>query len=98
MFLEASTANCVDSDLDCSIWSSLICVNTVCMQHRINLLLKRKNYSLYGPHREKTCLRRFANNKGADQPAHPRSLISAFVIHFLESTMSKLATNENSIF
>ena len=22
----------------------------------------------------------FANNKGADQPAHPRSLISAFVI------------------
>ena len=26
----------------------------------------------------------FANNKGADQPAHPRSLISAFVIRFLE--------------
>ena len=24
-----------------------------------------------------------ANNKGADQPAHPRSLISAFVICFL---------------
>ena len=27
----------------------------------------------------------FANNTGADQPAHPRSLIRAFVIHFLES-------------
>ena len=26
----------------------------------------------------------FANSKGADQPAHPRSLISAFVIRFLE--------------
>ena len=24
----------------------------------------------------------FANNKGADQPAHPRRLISAFVVHF----------------
>ena len=36
----------------------------------------------YGPRREKTCLRGFANNKGADQPAHPRSLISAFVISF----------------
>ena len=29
----------------------------------------------------------FANHKGTDQPAHPRSLISAFVIRFLESTM-----------
>ena len=36
----------------------------------------------YGPRREKTCLRGFANNKGADQPAHPRRLISAFVISF----------------
>ena len=37
---------------------------------------------LYGPKREKTCLQGFANNTGADQPAHPRSLISTFVIHF----------------
>ena len=34
------------------------------------------------PRREKTCLRRFANNKIADQPAHPRILISALVIRF----------------
>ena len=51
-----------------------------------------------GPRGEKTCLQRFANNKGADQPAHPRSLISVFVIPFLESTISKLATSEISIF
>ena len=38
------------------------------------------------------------NNKGADQPAHPRSLISAFVIPVLESTFSKLAISEISIF
>ena len=35
-----------------------------------------------GPRREKTCLRGFTNNTGADQPAHPRSLTSAFVIRF----------------
>ena len=26
------------------------------------------------------CLMRYANNKSADQPAHPRSLISTFVV------------------
>ena len=50
----------------------------------------------YGPRREKTCLWRSSNNKGADQPAHSCSLISAFVIRFLESTISKLATSEIS--
>ena len=39
-----------------------------------------------------------ANNTGADQPAHPRSLISAFVICVLESFIFKLATGEISIF
>ena len=32
-----------------------------------------------------------ANSKGADQPAHPRRLFSAFAICFLESILSKLA-------
>ena len=31
-----------------------------------------------------------ANNKDADQQAHPRSLFSAFVIRLLESLISKL--------
>ena len=53
---------------------------------------------IYGPRREKTCLCGFANTKGADQPAHPRSLISAFVIRFLESSICKLATGKISIF
>ena len=52
----------------------------------------------YGPRREKTCLRGFATNTGADQPAHPRSLISAFVIRLLESIISRLATSEISLF
>ena len=49
---------------------------------------------IIGPQREKTCLRGFANNTGADQPAHPRSLICAFVICYLESIICKLATGE----
>ena len=37
--------------------------------------------ALFGPRHKKTCLRGFAKNKGADQPAQRRSLISALVIH-----------------
>ena len=51
----------------------------------------------HGPRREKTCLRVFAN-KGADQPAHPRSLTSAFVFRLLEIILSILATSKISIF
>ena len=39
----------------------------------------------------------FANNTGADQPVHLRSLISAFVVRFLENFICKLATGEISI-
>ena len=31
------------------------------------------------------CLMTYANNNGADQPAHARSLISTFVVHCLGS-------------
>ena len=34
------------------------------------------------------CLMSYANNKGADQPPHPRSLISAFVVCCLDSIIS----------
>ena len=72
---------------------------------RINLLYVFLKGSLFyyeitpnGPRREKTGLRGVVNNTGADQPAHPCSLISDFVICFLESTICKLATGEISIF
>ena len=52
---------------------------------------------IIGPRREKNSLRGVANNTGADQPAHPRSLISAFVIRFLENFICKLATGDISI-
>ena len=40
----------------------------------------------------------FASNNSTDQPLHPRSLISAFVISVLENTISKLAKNELTLF
>ena len=39
-----------------------------------------------------------SNSTGADQPAHPRSLISTFAIRALKSIISRLATSEISIF
>ena len=54
--------------------------NQICFR---SFFFNRNSCDTYGPRREKTCLRRFANNTGADQPAHPRSLISAFVIRVL---------------
>ena len=40
------------------------------------------------PDHEKMCLMSYANNKGADQPAHPRTLISTFVVRCLDSIIS----------
>ena len=38
----------------------------------------------------------YANNKGTDQPAHPRSLISAFVVRCLDSVMSLVSVTKIS--
>ena len=46
----------------------------------------------------KTCLMPYANNKGADQPAHPRSLISTFVVRCLDSMICVLAISKVSRF
>ena len=42
------------------------------------------------------CLMSYANNKGADQPAHSRSLISAFVVRNLDSVMSLVSVTKTS--
>ena len=48
------------------------------------------------PGHEKTCLMSYANNKGADKPAHPRSLISAFVVYCLDSVMCLVSVTKIS--
>ena len=67
----------------------------------LNLLFGYGNHILRSLHtnepgREKTCLMSYANNKGADQPAHPRSLISAFIVRCLDSVMSLVSVTEIS--
>ena len=42
------------------------------------------------------CVMSYANNKGADQPTHPRSLISAFVVRCLDSIICLDSTAEIS--
>ena len=44
------------------------------------------------------CLMPYANNKGADQPAHLRILISAFVVRFLDSIIFLVSRSEISRF
>ena len=51
-------------------------------------VLEIEEANLSEPGHEKTCLMSYANNKGAYQPAHPRSLISAFVVPCLDSITS----------
>ena len=51
---------------------------------------------IFEPGHEKTCLMSYANNKGADQPAHLHSLISAFVVRCLDSVMSLVSVTKIS--
>ena len=52
--------------------------------------------NIHEPGHEKTCLMSYANNKGADQPAHPRSLISTFVVRCLDSIITLVSISEIS--
>ena len=45
-------------------------------------------HDLFEPGHEKMCFMSYANNKGADQTAHPCSLICAFVVRCIDSIIS----------
>ena len=49
---------------------------------------------IIGPGHAKMCHMLYANNKGADQPAHPRSLISTFAVRCLDSMICILALSK----
>ena len=59
-------------------------------KHSLYLLVK------YEPHHEKTSLCHMRTKKGADQPAHLRSLIRAFVVRCLDNIIHLLAIAEIS--
>ena len=58
------------------------------LQMMISVLLEGFVQHKCEPGHEKMYLISYANNKGEDQPAHPRSLISAFVVRCLDSIIS----------
>ena len=72
--------------------------NHIKYQASFSLKFKKDVSKSFGPRRVKTYLQESANNTAADQPAHPRRLISTFVIRFLEIIISELATSKISIF
>ena len=56
-------------------------------------------FSLHEPGHEKMCLIPYANNKDADQPAHPRSkLISVFVVRCQDGMIPLVYISEISRF
>ena len=59
---------------------------TICLRY----IWLSRSLPTFGPRYEKMTL--LHANKGADLPAHWRSLISTFVIHYLESIVVKLAS------
>ena len=66
-----------------------------------NLVLIRgraKVQFAFEPGLEKMCLMPYANNKGADQPAHPRSLISAFLARCEDRLITLVYISEISRF
>ena len=75
-----------------------------CVQIETNCMVelfrkKTLNYRFaFGPGHAKMCLMPYANNKGADQPAHPRSLISTIVVRSLDSMICILAISKVSRF
>ena len=53
---------------------------------------------IIGPRREKNCPQGFVNNKGTDQTAHPRSLISVFVMRLLVRITLRVSTGKIAMF
>ena len=83
-----------DNDRWSSKWrkpKQTLTIMTMKQTRRTISILKR-----YEPGHKKMCLKSYANNKGADQPAHPRSLINAFVVRCLDSMIHILAKSKIS--
>ena len=72
--------------------SSEKCLSNICQQWHFD---EKWCTLLYGPGHAKTCLKPYANNKGTDQPALMRSLMSTFVVHCLYSMISILAKSKD---
>ena len=75
---------------------TLLGISSTTIANVMPIHISPEKYHIIQPGHEKTCLIPYANNKGADQPAHPRSLISAFVVRCLDSVVPILAKSKIS--
>ena len=82
----------------CVCAPACVCVIFWSLIYIIYVFMGTKLTYKFGPRHEKTCLRVIANSKSTDQHAHPRSLISTLAIRLMETSISRLATGEMSIF
>ena len=82
------------------VWFKHACTSSCKIQNLHYLCIQRPSYTgcliRYEPGHKKTCLMSYANNKAADQPAHPCSLISTFVVRCLDSVMSLVSVTKIS--
>ena len=60
-------------------------------------MLANNGLIIHEPGHAKMWLMLYANNKGADQPAHPCSLISTFVVRCLDSIISLVSSSNFKI-
>ena len=77
-----------DTQMVTYVHESLSCVIISNLLRFLQYFLFHVSPEINEPGHEKMCLMSYANNKGADQPAHPRSLISTFVVHWLDTIIS----------
>ena len=66
----------------------LSCVIILKLLRFLQYFLFHVRQEINDPGYEKMCLMSYANNKDADEPAHPHSLISTFVVHCLDTIIS----------
>ena len=82
----------------CSFWVSTVWFKGLSVCLVLQVCRDPINTVINGPGHAKMCLMTYANNKGADQPAHPRSLISTFFVRCLDSMICILAISKVSRF
>ena len=89
--VELLTNQFLKLDIECVLFTdiALICSD------KSTCVIQVKSYE---PGHAKMCLMPYANNIGADQPAHPRSLISAFVVRFQDRMIALVYISEISRF
>ena len=82
----------MNADGCCSnIYSISTCGFQLCFITNKQYLCKQETKE---PGHEETCLMLYANNKGVDQPAHPRSLMSVFIVRCLDSVTSLVSVTK----